>query len=172
MKITSKEANKLLKKLNEDYQSLLAEEELSKVFVAATIENVEECRPKYDYVETQKKLKSMQEKIRKLKHAINVFNTTTKVEGFDVTIDEILVLMPQLTKQKEKLLSMKNKNVRQRALNRYGEYGSSRIDYTYVNYDIEAVKKDYDETVDTLSRAQMALDKANTSSKIEIDFEL
>ena len=172
MKITSKEANKLLKKLNEDYQSLLAEEELSKVFVAATIENVEECRHKYDYVETQKKLKSMQEKIRKLKHAINVFNTTTKVEGFDVTIDEILVLMPQLTKQKEKLLSMKNKNVRQRALNRYGEYGSSRIDYTYVNYDIEAVKKDYDETVDTLSRAQMALDKANTSSKIEIDFEL
>lgn len=172
MKITSKEANKLLKKLNDDYQSLLAEEELSKSFVAATVENVEDCRPKYDYGETQQKLKCMQEKIRKLKHAINIFNTTTKVEGFDTTIDEILVLMPQLTKQKEKLFDMKNKTVRQRALNRYGEYASSRIDYTYVNYDIEKVKKDYDETVDILTKAQMALDKANSSSKIDIDFEI
>ena len=66
MKMSSKEANKLLKKLNEDYKALLSEEEMSKTFVASVQEKVEECRPKYDYEEMQKALTDLEDKIRKL----------------------------------------------------------------------------------------------------------
>ncbi len=51
----------------------------------------------------------MEAKIRKLKHAINIFNATQTVDGFDMTIDELLVYIPQLTKRKSKLLEMKSR---------------------------------------------------------------
>ena len=171
MKITSKEANKLLKKLNEDYNQLLLEESEISTFVASVTENVEDCRPKYNYEETQKKIKDYEIKIRKLKHAINIFNTTTNVEGFDMNIDEVLVWLPQLTKQKEKLASLRKNKERTRVKDRYGSY-TERIDYIYINYDIEKVKKDYDEVANALNSLQIALDKANGQGRVEIDFEI
>ena len=42
--MTSKEANKLLKKLNEDYNQLLLEESEVSTFIASVTENVEDCR--------------------------------------------------------------------------------------------------------------------------------
>lgn len=47
-------------------------------------------------------------KIRKVKHAINVFNTVTNVPDFDMIIDEMLVFFPQLTKKCETLSRMKD----------------------------------------------------------------
>lgn len=169
MKLSSKEANKLLKKLNEDYQLMLNEENENCTFIASTTENVEDCRPKYNYVETQKLLCDLEARIRKLKHAINVFNTTTIIDDFDITIDEALVLMPQLTKKKEKLSILRKNKERCRVKNRYGDYVGERIDYIYVNYNIDEVKKDYDDIVNELDKLQISIDKANVSGRIEVD---
>ena len=169
MILTSKEANKLLKKLNEEYQMLLNEEAENCTFVASTSENVEECRPKYNYEETQIKLKEIEHKIRKIKHAINVFNTTTKIDSIDATIDEVLVLMPQLTHEKEKLANLRKNKEKSRVKNKYSEYAGERVDYTYINYNLEKVKKDYEDVIDKLNNIQIALDKVNSQSKIEIE---
>ena len=67
MKYTSSEANKLLKKLNADYQTLLALENQSRTFLAATGEDVESVRPAYDYAKTQADLKALAKKIAKAK---------------------------------------------------------------------------------------------------------
>ena len=53
MKITSAEAAKLLRGLNDEYNTISAEERNSKEFNAAVGEDVEELRPDYDYTETQ-----------------------------------------------------------------------------------------------------------------------
>ena len=45
-----------------------------------------------------------EEEIRKLKHALNVFNASNKVPGFEMTVDEMLVYLPQLSREKNKLL--------------------------------------------------------------------
>ena len=76
MNVTSAEANKLLRKLNDERTALLDKEMQNRVFVAATVENLEDARPAYSYAETQEKLAALDEQIRKLKHAINRFNLT------------------------------------------------------------------------------------------------
>ena len=160
MKYTSAQANKLLKKLNDEYSALLDKEQRSRDFRAAMGEDAESVRPAYDYAETQARLAELEEKIRRLKHAINCFNMTHFVDGFEMTIDEMLVYIPQLTRRKNKLLEMKSRLPKERVEEQYGRQ-SNIIDYRYANYDIAAVEADYDKTVDELSRAQLALDAIN-----------
>lgn len=64
---------------------------------AAMGEDIESVRPAYDYAKTQARLEELEGTIRRLKHAINRFNTTQVVDGFGITIDEMLVYIPQLT---------------------------------------------------------------------------
>ena len=80
--------------------------------------------------------------------------------GLEMTIDEMLVYIPQLTRRKNKLLEMKSRLPKERVEEQYGRQ-SNIIDYRYANYDIAAVEADYDKTVDELSRAQLALDAIN-----------
>lgn len=166
MKYTSAQANKLLKKLNDEYAALLDKETRSRDFRAAMGEDVESVRPVYDYTEMQTRLVELERKIRALKHAINRFNTMQAVDGFDMTIDEMLVYIPQLTKRKSKLLEMKSKLPKERVEKQYGRQ-SNIIDYTYTNYDLSLVEADYEKTADELSRAQLALDAVNQRESFE-----
>lgn len=75
MTYTSAQANKLLKKLNDEHAALLDKENRSKDFRAAMGEDVESVRPAYDYTDTQKKLAELEQRIRKVKHAINMLLT-------------------------------------------------------------------------------------------------
>ena len=163
--MTSAEAAKLLRKLNDEQASLLAKEENCRQFLASVGEDVEACRPAYDYAETQAMLQDLEDQIRTLKHALNVFNVTTVVPGFDMTIDEMLVYIPQLTRAKAKLNTMKQVLPRTREMS----YGSQIIDYRYTNYDIAAVEADYDKITDELSRAQTALDKVNSIETFQVE---
>lgn len=169
MKYTSAEIAKILRKLNDDYNMLLSKENESKSFVAAMGEDIDSVRPEYDYVKTAEELCRNENKIRKIKHALNVFNTTQIVPGFDMTIDEILVYIPQLSKRKEKLAGMKSQLPKKRDYS-YGRTNNI-IDYKYINYDLKDVEADYDEVCKLLSDAQLALDKMNNSLCIEIELD-
>ena len=166
MKYTSAQANKLLKKLNDEYSALLDKEQRSRDFRAAMGEDIESVRPAYDYAKTQARLEELEGTIRRLKHAINCFNTTQVVDGFGITIDEMLVYIPQLTKRKSKLLEMKSRLPKERVEEQYGRQ-SNIIDYTYTNNDLAAVEADYEKTADELSRAQLALDTVNQRDSFE-----
>lgn len=167
MKVTSAEAAKILKKFSEEYASLTVKENQSKEFLASVGEDVEECRPSYDFKEAQKEFASLEQKIRTMKHAISKFNLETEVPGFSMTIDEMLIYIPQLSKKKQKLSEMKSKLKRERVKDTYGS--SNIIDYRYINYDISDVEREYDFVSDELSRAQTALDKVNSTEVFEIE---
>ena len=168
MKYTSAEAAKVLRKLNEDYSALLNKENQSRSFLASGGEDVESVRPEYSFAQTQGALIEIEGRIRKLQHAINVFNTTTAVPGFDMTVDQMLVLIPQLTGQKNRLYSMKSVLPKTREKSGYGS-NSSIIDYRYANYEIADVEKEYERIADLLARAQTALDALNNSATLDID---
>ena len=168
MTLTSSQAAKLLKTLNDNFSAITEKERKSREFNAALNEDVESARPKYDYAGTREELKELEGKIRKLKHAINVFNVSHTVPGFDMTIDEMLVYIPQLTAKKAKLAEMRSKLPKSRVEMSYGR-SMSIIDYTYINYDLDTIEADYEKTSDELSRAQLALDAANSSVTFEID---
>ena len=100
-------------------------------------------------------------------HAFNLFNTTQSVPGFDMTIDEMLVYLPQLSKQFAKLSSMKDTLPKTRESAYY--HNSQLIDYRYANYDPKQAEKDYLVLSDILSRAQTALDLINSTVELEIE---
>ena len=159
MNYTSAQANKLLKKLQDERKQIISVEKQSRTFVAATIEDVESARPPYDYAQTQERLRALEDRIRTIKHCINAFNTTQVVEGFGMTVDQMLIYIPQLSDRKEKLAGMAAVLEKKRY-----EYSSHTniIEYEYANYDIEQVKRDHEETSEELARAQLALDRLNT----------
>ena len=169
MEYTSSEANKLLKKLNQDLNTLRIIERQSSTFLAATGEDAEPVRPSYDYEKSTMEIKELCEKIRVVKHAINVFNTTTIVPGFDITIDELLVFLPQLNERVDTLQGMISRLPKERERT-FGQGTNATIDYRYINYDLDVVRKDYEENADLLAKAQTALDLINNTVKMDIPF--
>ena len=167
MKYTSAEAGKLLKKLGEELLSINQREQNGKEFLAAVGEDIESVRPDYNFAETQCALDEIERKIRTVKHALNVFNSTTVVSGFDITIDEMLVYIPQLTARKNALAQMKDKLPKVREQSRMNI--SSVLDYRYLNYDVNTVAAEYEKVSDTLAKAQNALDSVNMIQSLEID---
>lgn len=167
MTYTLQEAAKLLKTLNEELAACNSLEEQQRVFVAATTEKIEDVRPEYDYAQTRAEKNEIRRKIRIVKHAINVCNTVTEVPGFDMTIDQLLVLIPQLTADKNKLYKMMDRLPKRR----YESYNKTNlIEYEYANYDIDAAKADYTAVAQRLIEAQTVLDRLNGSVTVDIEF--
>ena len=171
MKMTSAEAGKLVKKLEEKISALLALEEKSSVFRVASGENEELLRPAYDFLDCQAKLEKLQEDLRKVKHALNVFNTTHAIPGFDgMTVDQALIALPQLSSQKQKLANYAARLPRERVQGYASQ--SNIIDYTVANYKSEDAQAEYERVSDRLSRLQLALDRVNHTEKMEVDITI
>jgi hypothetical protein len=131
MQCTSAQANKILKKLAEERERLLSLERAGTVFIAATTEDKESARPEYSYKDTKKALAKIEADIRVIKHAINVFDTTHFVEGFDNTGDQMLIYIPQLVERKYQLSQMAQALPKQR-LTSNGR--TNLIEYQYVRF--------------------------------------
>lgn len=133
-------------------------------------EKPEGVRPEYDYAAVQFQLRELEDKIRKVKHAINQFNLTQDVPGFNMTIDQMLVYIPQLTARKNKLNRMRSRLPKERV-----QGGMSRmsgiVEYEYSNYDIKQAEAGYAEVSDELARAQNALDAINASVTFSVEIE-
>ncbi len=165
MMLTSAEAAKLLRRWNEELTALEERENVSREFVASTGEDLEMVRPEYDYAEMQAAMGELEEKIRALKHALNLFNTKTVVPEFGMTIDQLLVYMPQLSKRKMKLSQMAAKL----PLSREVRYNSNLVEYRYANYDPAQAKADLEAVTDELSKAQTALDTLNNTKRFSFE---
>ena len=165
MKYTCAEAAKLLRKLNEELKVLRAKELKGYRFTAAVDEDLESARPVYDYARAQEEQERIEAKIRKTKHAINCFNA--EVPGFDMTVDEMLVYIPQLSERKRKLTEMASFLPKERVTK--GFSAAKIIEYTYTNYETEKAAEDLAAVTDELARAQTALDVVNNREQMDID---
>lgn len=166
MKMTSAEASKMIKQLRDQIQLLRRQEASVLSFIAATTENVEDVRPAYSYEETAARYGELEEKIRKIKHALNVFNATTVPEGTGMTIDEILVFLPQATERLSMLTAMLSRPPKLRATD---TGRTSIIEYEYLNYDLQAVQKDYDALTAKKTQVMTALDLVNNTVAFEVE---
>ena len=166
MRYTSSEANKLLKGLEARIADLKRREAKSRSFHAASTEDPEELRPVYDFKETQKQIAALEQDVRTVKHAINVFNVTHTLPGFDdMTIDQALVYLPQLSARVRKLQEMAVALKRERV----DSFRSNIIDYVIANYDIDDAGRAYHAEQEKLNAVQIALDAANSGDTMEIN---
>ena len=169
MTYTSAQAAKLLRSLNERLSTLNELEERSCTYLAAAGEDISLVRPEYDYAAVDEQRLALEGKIRALKHAISEFNLTHTVPGFDMTIDQMLIYIPQLTMRKQRLSSMMSRLPVQRMPARSM---SPVIEYNYANYDVERAAEDYRKVSELLSEAQTQLDLVNSTETMELDITL
>lgn len=166
--MTSAYANKVLRKLTEDKEYWRRKENEGCTYVAAIDE--EPVIPDYEYEKVAAEITAIDEKILKIKHAININNATNRVAVGDaeMTIDEILVKMAQLSKRKAVLDNLRKREPKTRINS--GLYSSRKTapEYEYVNYDIELVKKEYERIDAEIAAMQIALDKYNQTFEFEV----
>ena len=109
--------------------------------------------------------------LRKVKHAVNNFNVSHALPGFEgLTVDQALVMIPQLRARKMTLEEMVSRLPRERV--EMGIRSGNIIDYVLTNYDHAEVERKYNELSDELAELQLALDTLNTTETMEIDVEL
>ncbi|MBQ9278240.1 MAG: hypothetical protein IJ224_06355 [Lachnospiraceae bacterium] len=169
VKMTSAVANKQLKKLNEDKNFWRAKEEEGFTYVAALDE--EPVIPDYNYEEVAKKISEIDDKIVKIKHAINVANCNNEIKVGDtlMTIDAILVSMAQMNNRKVILDRMRKKEPKSRINSGLFSARKTAPEYEYINYDLDLIKKEYEEIDAKISDMQIALDKYNQTVEFEVD---
>ncbi len=171
MKMTSAYANKMIKKLKEDRDYWREIENVRHKYVAAQGE--EPIIPEYDFLEVHRTIADIDDKIIKIKHALNVSNSTNNVEvgGEKYTIDMLLVKMAQMTERKAVLDAMRKLTPKVRVM----ESGYSRFrqtpttDIQYINFDMEVVKAEYDRIEIFMNELLLTLDKYNQTVEFEVD---
>lgn len=164
MLYTPAEANKLLRSLQDREQMLLEEEQRNSIFVVAHVENPEDVRPAYDFEKTEDDLARIRWDILQVKHAINQFNVSMEVPDMGLSVDAVLVLIPKLTERQRILRAMASKSPKERK----ASYNSGLVEYSYANYDVQEVRKQYGLCSNELDRLRTALDTLNNTAR-EID---
>ena len=168
--MTSAAIMKRIKQLTEDrsyYENL---EEASSTYIATA--NETPVIPEYDYKEVSNKIDELNREIRSYKNTLNVVNSSVmvKVPGSNEecgTVNDILLKMAQLNDRKDVLDSMRKKLPKRRIK---ATYSSGRDpEYEFINYDLDQVKKDFDEVSRKISTLQMALDNHNQTYMINTD---
>lgn len=168
-KMTSAYANKALKKLNEDKEFWMNKERTSYTYTVAVDE--EPVIPEYDYASVASIIAEIDEKIVKIRHAINLINVTSRIEvGSDkMSVDTILVKMAQLNKRKNILDYMRKQQQKSRVVSSYFSGKRPVAEYMYINYDLELVKKEYERIDAEIASMQIALDKFNQTFEFDVE---
>lgn len=165
--MTSAEANKKLRQLQDRKKDFLEAEKKNSVFICATTESVEDVRQNYDYDYGYDvpEIDRIDKEIRELKHQINKFNVSCMVPELGMTIDQVLIYLPQLKDKQHRLARMAAHLPKQRVADRYGRT-NNLIEYEYANYDVKDAKEDYEKVSRLVAEVQLALDKINNSVDI------
>lgn len=165
MEVTSAVANKLLRNLNEDLKRAYDEE--GQCCTYTEVDGVEPAIPTYKFEEIRSSVEGLMDKIVRLKHAINVFNSVTVLPESGLTIDSALVYMAMLNKEKSRLENMIIP-VKRKLKTGYGAR-SGCIEYEVLNYDADDVRAKYNEVSKKLSDIQIELDVINSTVTFKID---
>ncbi|HIT05996.1 MAG TPA: hypothetical protein IAB53_05055 [Candidatus Scybalocola faecipullorum] len=166
MKITPDGAQKMIHSLENQRRQLVEKmNELSTFIVAVSEGNPEDLRPEFNFTDTVNEIKMIDEKIMKIKHARNVFNTTTYLPDEQMTIDEALIMMAVLNNNYKYYTKLGNAQKKRRNMSSY----ANEIEYIYTNYDIGEAKNCGKSMYDKMLEIQSKLNLVNTTYTFEID---
>ena len=161
MKICNAEAMKMIKSLEKDLERIRLNEELNSVF--SYKEGEQKILPEYDYAKARQEKEEINAKIRKIKHALAIANTVFKIDYFNITIGEALVYLAQLNNEYDELEELANRRKITRHITSNGV-----LEYTECTYEPEQVKQDRKEIYAQICKLQVAIDRANLNSEIEL----
>ena len=161
MKVCHTVAMKAIKEYEEQKRVLLESE--NRNCAVSYKENEKKITNDYNYDAVRKEVAIIDEKIRKVKSILAYANATVKVDTFNITIGEALVLLAQLQKEKEQVEYLASRTQLTRRITPNGV-----LEYTECSYDVEKAKKDAVDLRNKISNLQIAIDRANLTNYIEI----
>lgn len=162
--ITSDGAKKLLDTLEKEKQKIYTEISDLATYIVATTENEEELRPEFDLEQCIKDLDLIDEKVLAIRHARNIFNTSTELPC-GLTIDEALVKLAQLNNRSSKYSTWASRQPKKRNVS----YNSQTIEYIYTNYDIPAARERDKALTEEIHKLQEELNFINSTRGFEIN---
>ena len=161
MKVCHTEAMKKIKEYEEQKRILI-----SKEYDNSTIsykEGEEKLANNYDYKKTRANIAMLDKNIRDIRAKLAYANCTVKVEKFDVTIGEALVMLAQMQQEKRVVESLSYRTQLSRRITTNGI-----LEYTECLYNPEDASLDAEALREKISDLQIAIDKANLTNEIDI----
>ncbi len=171
MKMTSALACKLIAQLKSEKETYLERESDSSTYTVAAGE--EPFVPAFDFGGNDALIAAIDEKVVRIKHALNLSNATSRIEVGDkvYSVDEILIRMAQLTARKGVYDAFRKRLPKERSSVTV-RFGSKRdaVEFTYANYDIAKAQEAFEKAEREIMGLQLALDKHNQTFEFEVDY--
>lgn len=161
MKVCHMEAMKEVHLLEEKKEMLLERE--CERFRVSYKEGEHKLENGYSYRYTREEVAALDARIREIKGALAVANCTCRLEAFDVTIGEGLVMLAQWNKEYGRLCMLA---AQQQITRRITQNGI--LEYTECQYDTEEAVRERDALKQRIAMLQIAIDRANLLSFVEI----
>ena len=167
MEFTSASANKYLKRLQDEKDRLLRIESETPTYIVADGE--EPDPPSYDYAATRAGVAEIDNKMRAIRHALHRFNMETVLPESDMSIDEALIALAQMSGAQGRIRSLSEQRQKERLRDRYFGGAPGPVEYRYANYDIAEAERDYREISDRIAALQLEIDLANQTQLFTVD---
>lgn len=161
---TSASANKFIRGMEDEKAHLLAMEKETCTYVLAQDE--EAHPPVYDYGEMRAKIDEIDRQVRLVRHALHRFNMETKLRDSEMTVDEALIAMAQLSAKRRRLDTLRGILPRQREKDRFG---TRLVEYRYANYEVKQAQRDYAAATEAINELQLKIDLCNQTLTFEVE---
>lgn len=161
MKMTITAANREIKRLKDEL-SRIKEEELSSRVITHS-EGEEPIQVTYDFQATQARIDEINQKIVKIRHAVNLFNVNYVIPSVGLTVDAVLIRVAMMSEEKKKLQEM----LRIQEVSRQASYRS--VEISHRNFDKAQVEDRFRHLSDDLERMWAELDLVNLTETIDVD---
>lgn len=161
MRICNSEAMKMIKSLEADLSNIKLNETYNTAI--SYKEGEEKTKVNYDYELTRSEIATINRKIRNIKHALAVANSTYLIDDFNITIGDALIYLAQLNNEYNIVSQLAGRNKLTRRITANGV-----LEYTECTYDPEKAKQDQKEIYAKIGKLQVAIDRANLNCFIEI----
>ncbi len=162
MKVCHTEIMKMIKEL-ENQKDTLIDKENERATISYK-EGEEKLDSGYDYLETRDAIENIDSRIRHLRVLLAKANCSVRVDKFDVTIGEALIMLAQLQDERAQVENLARRRQISRRLTMNGV-----LEFTECAYDTDRAQADAKLLRETISDLQMAIDRANLTNYIEID---
>ena len=166
--LTSASAAKLIKRLENEKDRLVSIELKKSTYVLA---QGEECDPPtYDYRETVERIDELDRTIRRVRHALHLFNAQTVIPEEDITVDEALIQLAQMNGKLRRLERLREIEPKMRLdSGMFG--GKGMIEYRYANFDTKEAFADYEALYRRISDLQLRLDLVNQTETFTVELD-
>lgn len=163
--ITRAGAKKMVRKLEDDKDYLLSQIASQSNYIET--EGIDPVVPDFDFDKVITQWIEIDSEIRKIKQALNIFDTNAIIPELNITISEALIKMAQLNKLKTSLDSMRRKIPKKR---RQGyNVSNNLVEYECLNYDLKQAEAAYDAVLADITKIQIGLDTCSQTLLFDLE---